>query len=591
SLKSQQGLLVDFSAFPQRFIDLLEQCISEQEKELPRFLLQLIISSPVLDQLPASLNVVETNPFKHLTHLSLKLLPGNDSEVKKYLAVCLKNLKAEKSMLEEQLHFTKEDLSKRLNLTQQALTEKSKELDKLQNEWTSHTSLITNQHTQEITAEREKALQIQTQWQLQYEQQKREMEAIHSTAVQHLERRVTELEAMNKDLTERKYKSESSIRELKAKVTALEEDYQRAKQEVLSLRRENSTLDVECHDKEKLLNQLRTRAAVLEQEVKDKEQVVTRTNDVFESTQEHKKQLEESLEQKQLQIGKLEATVKSLSEELLKANEIIKKLQGDMKKLVEKMKLRNAVTMQQEKLLGEREQSLQKERHDHSNVKQALKQKEEEAFKLQEQLDATVQKLEESKQLLKTNENVISWLNKQLNESKTALMQGVSGPHKIPTSVPSSTLPKFTAVQNNQQQPVCSTPFPAAAMPLYAPSALASDNYCKIFVPSLRMNTPSLRPILQVHFGLQPSNSAKMPAPDTRPGPSTSTPVVPPSSNDPPGLDMKYLQKKEGSVSVRVQKSTNVPSTVPTRSLLPKQGNPAVISAYFPGQQPRPPAS
>ncbi|XP_064422547.1 spindle assembly abnormal protein 6 homolog [Latimeria chalumnae] len=545
-LKSQQGLLVDFSAFPQRFIDLLEQCISEQEKELPRFLLQLIISSPVLDQLPASLNVVETNPFKHLTHLSLKLLPGNDSEVKKYLAVCLKNLKAEKSMLEEQLHFTKEDLSKRLNLTQQALTEKSKELDKLQNEWTSHTSLITNQHTQEITAEREKALQIQTQWQLQYEQQKREMEAIHSTAVQHLERRVTELEAMNKDLTERKYKSESSIRELKAKVTALEEDYQRAKQEVLSLRRENSTLDVECHDKEKLLNQLRTRAAVLEQEVKDKEQVVTRTNDVFESTQEHKKQLEESLEQKQLQIGKLEATVKSLSEELLKANEIIKKLQGDMKKLVEKMKLRNAVTMQQEKLLGEREQSLQKERHDHSNVKQALKQKEEEAFKLQEQLDATVQKLEESKQLLKTNENVISWLNKQLNESKTALMQGVSGPHKIPTSVPSSTLPKFTAVQNNQ-----------------------------------------------VHFGLQPSNSAKMPAPDTRPGPSTSTPVVPPSSNkvDPPGLDMKYLQKKEGSVSVRVQKSTNVPSTVPTRSLLPKQGNPAVISAYFPGQQPRPPAS
>lgn len=36
------------------------------------------------------LNVVETNPFKHLTHLSLQFVPGNDADVKKYLASCLK---------------------------------------------------------------------------------------------------------------------------------------------------------------------------------------------------------------------------------------------------------------------------------------------------------------------------------------------------------------------------------------------------------------------------------------------------------------------------------------------------------------------
>ncbi|XP_044136202.1 spindle assembly abnormal protein 6 homolog [Bufo gargarizans] len=36
SLKNQQGLLVEYSAFPQRFIELLEQCISEQEKTVPR---------------------------------------------------------------------------------------------------------------------------------------------------------------------------------------------------------------------------------------------------------------------------------------------------------------------------------------------------------------------------------------------------------------------------------------------------------------------------------------------------------------------------------------------------------------------------
>uniref|UniRef100_A0A7M4EUZ8 Spindle assembly abnormal protein 6 homolog n=1 Tax=Crocodylus porosus TaxID=8502 RepID=A0A7M4EUZ8_CROPO len=408
SLKSQQGLLVEFSAFPQKFIDLLERCILEQEKQVPRFLIQLV-TSPVLDCMTTCLNIVETNPFKHLTHLSLKLLPGSDSDIKKYLALCIQNLKA--------------------------LAEKSKDLHKLQNEWTAQTTSLTNKYTQEITAEKEKVLQIQTQYQLQQEQQKREIEATYNKRVHHLEVRVSELETVNKDLTERKYKSESCIRELKSKLSGLEEEYQRIKQEVLSLQRENSTLDAECHEKEKLLNQLRTHIAVLEQEVKDKEQVVIRTTDVCESTQEHKKKLEESLEKKQLQIGKLETTVKSISEELLKANEIIKKLQGEMKKLMEKMKLKNAVTMQQEKILGEREQILQKERLELNNVKQALQQKEEEVKSIQFGTSISHRKIQ----------RIISWLNKQLNENKIASMHGSSGHSDVPCAGNS---PNSVAVQN-----------------------------------------------------------------------------------------------------------------------------------------------
>lgn len=52
-----------------------------------RFHLQLATFSS--DRGSALLNVVEANPFKHLTHLSLKLLHANDSVLKKYLAECL----------------------------------------------------------------------------------------------------------------------------------------------------------------------------------------------------------------------------------------------------------------------------------------------------------------------------------------------------------------------------------------------------------------------------------------------------------------------------------------------------------------------
>ena len=57
-----------------------------------RFLLHLSGQSSVLDG-PVSFSVVETNAFKHLNHLSLRLVQGSDREIKEYLAQCLSSLK------------------------------------------------------------------------------------------------------------------------------------------------------------------------------------------------------------------------------------------------------------------------------------------------------------------------------------------------------------------------------------------------------------------------------------------------------------------------------------------------------------------
>uniref|UniRef100_A0A4W4FK25 Spindle assembly abnormal protein 6 homolog n=1 Tax=Electrophorus electricus TaxID=8005 RepID=A0A4W4FK25_ELEEL len=430
SLKVQQGLLIDFTSFPQKFIDLLDQCISEQDKENPRFLLQLSTSSSVLDHSPANLNIVETNAFKHLTHLSLKLLPGSDVEVKKYLATCLATVKEEKEQLQQRLRKTEEDLSRQLSYAQQVrpvcintLSEKSRELDRLRSEWTSQTTSLSSKHTLDLTTEREKALEVQTRLQQQNEQLRRELETAHQRSTQQLQARLSELEASNRELTEKKYKSDSTIRDLRAKLLGLEEESQRAKQQVVSLRRENGTLDSECHEKERLLNQLQTRVAVLEQEIQGKEQLVLRTKEVLDATQQQKNSVEETAENKQLQIVKLESTVKSLSEELIKANGIIKKLQGDLKALVGKIKVKNTVTVSQEKLLQDTTEQLQKEQRDLQDTQHRLRLKEEEVSKLKEQLEATVQKLDESRDVLKTNENVITWLNKQLNENQLSRKQ------------------------------------------------------------------------------------------------------------------------------------------------------------------------
>ncbi|XP_055440956.1 spindle assembly abnormal protein 6 homolog isoform X3 [Bubalus kerabau] len=521
SLKFQQGLLVDFLAFPQKFIDLLQQCTQEYAKEIPRFLLQLVSTEAILDNSPALLNVVETNPFKHLTHLSLKLLPGNDVEIKKFLADCLKCSKEEKLSLTQSL----DDVTRQLNFTQKTLSEKIQELDKLRNEWASHTATLSNKHSQELTNEKEKALQ----------------------------------------------------------------ELQRAKQEVLSLRRENSTLDAECHEKEKHINQLQTKVAVLEQEIKDKDQLVLRTKEAFDTIQEQKVALEENGEKNQVQLGKLEATIKSLSAELLKANEIIKKLQGDLKTLMGKLKLKNTVTIQQEKLLAEKEEKLQKEQKELQDVGQSLRIKEQEVCKLQEQLEATVQKLEESKQLLKNNEKLITWLNKELNENQLVRKQDVLGPSTTPpvhtssNTIRSGISPTSNVVEGRLTYPACGIGYPVS-------SAFAFQNTFSHPLSAKNTIHPVSGP--KVQFNLQ----------FTKPNPSlgdvqSGTTISMPCSTDKEngenlGLESKYLKKREDSIPLRglSQNLFNNPDHQKDGTLgaLQTSSKPTVLpsasSAYFPGQ-------
>uniref|UniRef100_A0A674JYL3 Spindle assembly abnormal protein 6 homolog n=1 Tax=Terrapene triunguis TaxID=2587831 RepID=A0A674JYL3_9SAUR len=445
-----------------------------------------------------------------------------------------------------------------------SLSEKSRELDKLRSEWTSHTTMLTNKHTQELTNEKEKALQVQTQYQQQHEQQKKELENLHQKSIQQLQNRLSELEIANKDLTERRYKGDSTIRELKAKLSGIEDECQRAKQEVLSLRRENTTLDAECHEKEKHINQLQTRVAVLEQEIKDKDQLIIRTKEVLDATQERKVILEENTEKKQVHVGKLEATIKSLSAELLKANEIIKKLQGDLKTLMSKLKLKNTVTIQQEKLLAEKEEKLQKEQRELQETGQSLRVKEQEVCKLQEQLETTVQKLEESKQLLKTNENVITWLNKQLNEIQMARKQEILGTSTIPlTHSSNGTIRTGTSPHNMVSYPL-----------------IKLGTFCTF-----------LEIKIHVQFNMQLSKTNK--SSDIQPGfPIATGHSTNIENGENLGLELKYLKKREDSIPLRglsqnTFNSSEYPkSSTSTKTLTSsKPGIQSTVSAYFPGLQ------
>lgn len=560
SLKSQQGLLVDFTSFPQKFIDLLQLCIQEQDKDVPRFLLQLQCPGAADRGSTACLSVVETNPFKHLTHLSLRLLSASDGDLKKYLASCLRSLKNENAALETRLQKTEEDLTKRLAYAQQTLAERSRELERVRAEWSSQMSEISSQHGREIATQRDKFQQVEEEGRRRHEEERRELEAEQRRLRSQLQQRTSQAEASARDAAERHRAADTALRDARTRIGALEEESARVQQEAASLRRESGARESERRDADAALAALRSRVSSLEQEARDKEQLVQRMGQALDTTRQQQKKLEDSLDEKQAQGGKLETTIKSLSEELLKANDIIKRLQAELKAQAGKVRLKNAVTTQQEKLLAERDAGLQRERQETAELRIALCNKEEQAAKLSEQLEATVEKLEESKQLLKTNENVISWLNKQLNENQGTGVAGRAGARERQRD-------DDTALVYRPCHPAQP---PATLMGLGSPlTGFQMQNFTVKHRPGAQMVTTST-PLLEApsHGG----SGGVLPLTTTAPLSAF------PSRNlsDPVGLDAKYLQRRDGSIPVR-----GVTGLAMTRPMAPKPGPPP-LSSYFP---------
>lgn len=180
-LKQQQRLLVDFLTFPTNLIELLQCCLKDSKRALSvhdsdgdaaggeaaimnsdvdvvnplsrsqgpvplRYVLCLYVSVMLLYYFNALcrsvrsylavlntcdvegksvFSIVETNPFKHLTHLSLQFFPGDDAAIKTYLAARLAQINANKRFLSSTLKQTSLDLKR----TQESEAFLQKQLD------------------------------------------------------------------------------------------------------------------------------------------------------------------------------------------------------------------------------------------------------------------------------------------------------------------------------------------------------------------------------------------------------------------------------------------------------------------------------
>ncbi|ETO15110.1 merozoite surface protein [Reticulomyxa filosa] len=145
-LKTEQALLVDFNGFPKSLMSLFQQCLKCKQDEHPKYDNFLVfvwccqlsakknfkkakqnktkqrfvaVLSHGNHDTTTILSVQETNQFRHLQHIALKLKCANDESLKKHLSNCWMRFRTESLQLAKDLSECKVQL-------QQALADKHK---------------------------------------------------------------------------------------------------------------------------------------------------------------------------------------------------------------------------------------------------------------------------------------------------------------------------------------------------------------------------------------------------------------------------------------------------------------------------------
>ncbi|KAL3692593.1 hypothetical protein R1sor_006244 [Riccia sorocarpa] len=409
TLKVEQCILVDFATFPYKFIELLEQCIASGCNDSPRFLAMLNVRTG-----DSTFSIVETNQFKHLSHLSLTFRQGNDTVIKSYLAARLAEYKAINHDLHDKLRRTLLSLEKALR----DVDELSSELADLKEKQNRSVSELKAEYTLEIAHEKEKVMQETAELKERLERERADLEARlrQQADVQH--ERAAELDKQVRTLLDTKYKLDTKVTELRTKFVGLEKDLDEKQQECERLRKENRNLDAEKHENAKQLNRHLIRLSALEQEVQDKGDLLSNLTMQLDNHAGHRSALEASWKEAQGAADRAEERADASAAEINNCYQIIEKLQMDLRSTKSKAKLKGQVTSQQENLIQEKQAAIEKGVSEINTLQQDVTRLRQENETLKKKSEDLQVKLEEAQEVIKSNQQMIQWLNQQLTEAQ-----------------------------------------------------------------------------------------------------------------------------------------------------------------------------
>lgn len=486
-LKHDQRLRVDFKVFPRQFIELLESCSSSAGENSNSsthkvqgsgqgYFLARLETQVVGGGGHSCFSLVETNHFKELTHLSLLFKSGNDAAIKAYLAARLRQLKAEA-----------EDRGHRLTETEMALLRErdntkdlSAEVANLRQTRERELRDLRAAHCAEMTSVREDAVRRAEAAAAAVATSVSESAASERASRASLEARLLAAETRRDELAAERPTLETALRRAKERGEMAVAAAELAEKELAKTRAANKLLEAEGFRQEKEIQRLGLNNAALEQNVIDLREMVSKSQALQAGAEGGQGQLAATLDAYKSNVLALQEKLEASVAEINRGNAIIQRIQSEHSALRSKLKLKSDVIRQQERLLGDQRDALIAARGEVATAAAEVKAAQGRAVQAERELAASEGRMEEAGRLIESNQQVITWLNKELNAAHTmggGALLGLQRPLEC-DNISMTPLPNVPLPSSSIQGRRTSIPTPAT-IPVPYTSRLASGGLDK----------------------------------------------------------------------------------------------------------------
>ena len=409
-LKNEQQIHVDFQDFGDNLWEMITLTITPSNIEKVKFMCVLNVKNTG----EATFNIVETNQFKALTHLSLKFREANDQTLKQYLS----NRLSEEKNTNDKLRNRIEGLEENLNVKSNDLERSTMDLMRLQNEREKTIEKLLLEEQKKINELKEQSFNKEVSLKTDFEQYSKENNQRYENSIRELQGRVDRLSKENSELSAVKTDLEIARRELTGKVEALEKENVALHSEISSRRAETKELSTVTFDKEKRVAQLEAKIADLENQVKNKDELNRKNEELIQTANSQKAVLEENIQGLKKQVEKLEKKVFDANEEINKGSEYIEQLEHSIATQKEKLNTRNAVIKGQEQTISQNQDKIEAMTKSLNDSQRDLDFKQLRIKELENLTEDQKAKLLESQKALESSQSMIQWLNKSLNEGQ-----------------------------------------------------------------------------------------------------------------------------------------------------------------------------
>mmetsp|Transcript_86272 Transcript_86272/g.217118 ORF Transcript_86272/g.217118 Transcript_86272/m.217118 type:complete len:712 (-) Transcript_86272:185-2320(-) len=434
ALKAEQRLRVDFQSFPTQVAELLRRCCTSATElansavgampGVPRHFggtasgtspeggLRMLACLDCGASGESLLSIVEANQFRELTHISLRLRHGTDEVVKQHLAGKLRVCKAECVELAEQLHASDKALSQarheveELGARGRVVAEERQHLERS----------LREAHEAEVAGLRREQASALAEQQRNAAAERHRFESESRGSLDEALARASRAERVAEELQQQRQALAASNASLQERLDSSEAGSQTARRELQELREQHKELELLKFQHERQLGELRVQVSSLQEQLAGKVELISSQAAQADSASAQRKNLEEMLGTCRQHMQALEEKFAMATQEIVKGNEIIQSLHVANKQLKAKSKAKLAQLAQQEKAVLELEKAGEINKHVLQDKDQEISRAKDRETKLQMDAEELKKKLADAHEVLKSNQDAIEFLNRQLTE-------------------------------------------------------------------------------------------------------------------------------------------------------------------------------